>query len=109
MKVAPVDIASGVFGLFVVIGLLGVLFHRVGLIHFGKNGNGKFSQKECNARHSRIDLCIQHLEEAADNHEKRLGKGDDRFDQIMERLASIDTNIAVIADRAERRREEYKK
>jgi len=75
-----------------------------------RNGNGgKYSAKECAAKHSRIDLCIQHLEEAADNHERRLGKGDDRFEQIMDRLASIDTNIAVIADRAERRREDYKK
>ncbi len=70
-----------------------------------RNGNSKYDAKECNRKHGKIDLRLQRIEDVEENHEARLGKGDERFDKIMDRLSSIDSNIAVIADRATRRRQ----
>jgi len=84
-------------GAVAIIGGAVLIFSRLGLITFGKNGNGKFSLSACNERHGTVNLKLQRLEDRSQDHENRLAKGDERFDKIIDQLASINTHIAVIA------------
>lgn len=63
------------------------------------NGSKDLNTSECFKWRTGVDTCLATHESKIGNHEKRLDKGSEDFDDIKQSIAGIDKSMAVFAEK----------